>query len=79
MVICQNYGEKSCLHKLQPITLCLWVYFQVYEVKQSSSVVEKINSLISKVSEPLHPHVEENQTKNIKHLSYTFSREKQHL
>uniref|UniRef100_A0A667ZF68 Anoctamin dimerisation domain-containing protein n=1 Tax=Myripristis murdjan TaxID=586833 RepID=A0A667ZF68_9TELE len=52
---------------------------KVYEVKQSSSVVEKINSLISKVSEPLHPHVEESQTKNIKHLSYTFSREKQHL
>ncbi|XP_056137329.1 anoctamin-1-like [Lampris incognitus] len=52
---------------------------KVYEMKQSSSVVEKINSLISKVSEPLHPHVEEHQTKNIKHLSYTFSREKQHL
>ncbi|XP_078139419.1 anoctamin-1 [Centroberyx gerrardi] len=52
---------------------------KVYEVKQSSSVVEKINSLISKVSEPLHPNVEEHQTKNIKHLSYTFSREKQHL
>ena len=48
-------------------------------MKQSSSVVEKINSLISKVLEPLRPSVEEHKTKNIKHLSYTFSREKQHL
>ncbi|KAK2841811.1 hypothetical protein Q5P01_012011 [Channa striata] len=52
---------------------------KVYEVKHSSGVVEKITSLVSKVLEPLHPHVEENQPKNIKHLSHTFSREKQHL
>ncbi|XP_029290082.1 anoctamin-1 isoform X2 [Cottoperca gobio] len=52
---------------------------KVYEVKQLSGVVEKISSLISKVVEPLHPHVEEHQPKNIKHLSHTFSREKQHL
>ncbi|KAI3370915.1 hypothetical protein L3Q82_007421 [Scortum barcoo] len=52
---------------------------QVYEVKQSSSVVEKIICLVSKVLEPLHPHVEEHQPKNIKHLSHTFCREKQHL
>ncbi|XP_042268084.1 anoctamin-1-like isoform X1 [Thunnus albacares] len=52
---------------------------RVYEVKQSSSVVEKICSLVSKVLDPLHPHVEEHQPENIKHLSHTFSREKQHL
>uniref|UniRef100_A0A8C5AG45 Anoctamin n=1 Tax=Gadus morhua TaxID=8049 RepID=A0A8C5AG45_GADMO len=52
---------------------------KMYAMKQSSSVVEKINSLISKVLEPLRPSVEEHKTKNIKHLSYTFSREKQHL
>ncbi|XP_034033030.1 anoctamin-1-like isoform X2 [Thalassophryne amazonica] len=52
---------------------------KVYEVKKLSGVVEKICSLVSKVLEPLHPHVEENQPKNIKHLSHTFSREKQHL
>uniref|UniRef100_A0A665WJL8 Anoctamin n=1 Tax=Echeneis naucrates TaxID=173247 RepID=A0A665WJL8_ECHNA len=39
----------------------------------------KINTLVNKVLEPLHPHVEEHQPKNIKHLSHTFSREKQHL
>ncbi|XP_041852715.1 anoctamin-1-like isoform X1 [Melanotaenia boesemani] len=52
---------------------------KVYEVKQSSGVVKKISSLYHKVLEPLHPHVEENRPKNIKHLSHTFSREKQHL
>lgn len=52
---------------------------QVYEMKQSSSVVKKITSLVSKVLEPLHPHVEESSNKNIKHLSHTFTREKQHL
>ncbi|XP_067090055.1 anoctamin-1-like isoform X1 [Osmerus mordax] len=52
---------------------------KVYEIKQGSSVLEKINTLINKASEPLHPNVDETQTHNIKHLSYTFSREKQHL
>ncbi|XP_028440462.1 anoctamin-1 isoform X1 [Perca flavescens] len=52
---------------------------KVYEVKQLSGVVEKISSLVSKVVEPLHPHVDEHQPKNFKHLSHTFSREKQHL
>ncbi|XP_031420184.1 anoctamin-1a isoform X4 [Clupea harengus] len=52
---------------------------KVYEVKQSSSVIEKINTFIHKVSDPLHPNVDENRTQKIKHLSYTFSREKQHL
>uniref|UniRef100_A0A3Q3BPS1 Anoctamin dimerisation domain-containing protein n=1 Tax=Haplochromis burtoni TaxID=8153 RepID=A0A3Q3BPS1_HAPBU len=52
---------------------------KVYEVKQSNSIVEKISTLISKILEPLHPHVEEHQPKNVKHLSHTFSREKQHL
>lgn len=52
---------------------------QEYEIKQSSSVVKKITSLVSKALEPLHPHVEEPSNKNIKHLSHTFTREKQHL
>ncbi|XP_048113070.1 anoctamin-1-like isoform X4 [Alosa alosa] len=52
---------------------------KVYEVKQSSSVVEKINTFIHKVTDPLHPNVEENRAQKVKHLSYPFSREKQHL
>ncbi|XP_072574189.1 anoctamin-1 isoform X5 [Paramormyrops kingsleyae] len=51
----------------------------VYEVNHGSSLVEKMNTFISKVTEPLHPKVEENRIHNVKHLSYPFSREKQHL
>ncbi|XP_039604731.1 anoctamin-1a isoform X3 [Polypterus senegalus] len=52
---------------------------KVYEVNQSSNFVEKINAFISKVTEPLHPNVDGAKVSNVKHLSYPFSREKQHL
>ncbi|KAJ8272334.1 hypothetical protein COCON_G00111930 [Conger conger] len=52
---------------------------KVYEVNDGSNLVEKINSFIHKVTDPLHPKVEENRIQNVKHLSYPFSREKQHL
>uniref|UniRef100_A0A9J8BPC2 Anoctamin n=1 Tax=Cyprinus carpio carpio TaxID=630221 RepID=A0A9J8BPC2_CYPCA len=52
---------------------------KVYEVKHSSGVMEKINVFISKLTDPLHPNLEENRTQKVKHLSYPFSREKQHL
>uniref|UniRef100_A0A6Q2ZG19 Anoctamin n=1 Tax=Esox lucius TaxID=8010 RepID=A0A6Q2ZG19_ESOLU len=52
---------------------------KVYEVKQGSNLVEKINLFIHKVTEPLHPKVESNKPQNVKPLSYPFSREKQHL
>uniref|UniRef100_A0A3B3XLT2 Anoctamin n=1 Tax=Poecilia mexicana TaxID=48701 RepID=A0A3B3XLT2_9TELE len=42
-------------------------------------VSSKISSMVNKVLEPLHPNVEEHHSKNIKHLSHSFSREKQHL
>uniref|UniRef100_A0A673M3F1 Anoctamin n=1 Tax=Sinocyclocheilus rhinocerous TaxID=307959 RepID=A0A673M3F1_9TELE len=50
-----------------------------YEVSQGSSIVEKVNMFIQKVTAPLQPNVGENQTENEKPLSYPFSREKQHL
>uniref|UniRef100_A0A8C2HF27 Anoctamin n=1 Tax=Cyprinus carpio TaxID=7962 RepID=A0A8C2HF27_CYPCA len=50
------------------------VYFS-----QGSSIVEKVNMFLQKVTAPLQPKVGENQTENEKHLSYPFSREKQHL
>uniref|UniRef100_A0A674BJY1 Anoctamin n=1 Tax=Salmo trutta TaxID=8032 RepID=A0A674BJY1_SALTR len=52
---------------------------KVYEVKQCSGVGAKINTLVNKATEPLHPNVEENRAQNVKHLSYAFSREKQHF
>ncbi|XP_031425597.1 anoctamin-1-like isoform X2 [Clupea harengus] len=52
---------------------------KMYEVKQGSNIVEKINLFIHKVTEPLHPKVEESKSQTAKHLSYPFSRERQHL
>uniref|UniRef100_A0A8C7HKH2 Anoctamin n=1 Tax=Oncorhynchus kisutch TaxID=8019 RepID=A0A8C7HKH2_ONCKI len=52
---------------------------KVYEVKQCSGVGAKINTLVNKATEPLHPNVEENRGQHVKHLSYAFSREKQHF
>ncbi|XP_059393475.1 anoctamin-1a isoform X2 [Carassius carassius] len=50
-----------------------------YEVSQGSNIVETVNMFMQKVTAPLQPKVGENQTENEKHLSYPFSREKQHL
>uniref|UniRef100_A0A8B9RLW9 Anoctamin n=1 Tax=Astyanax mexicanus TaxID=7994 RepID=A0A8B9RLW9_ASTMX len=50
-----------------------------YDVSTGSNVVEKINLFIHKVTAPLYPKVEENRVQTEKHLSYPFSREKQHL
>ncbi|KAK2914283.1 hypothetical protein Q8A67_002682 [Cirrhinus molitorella] len=50
-----------------------------YEVSQGSSIVEKVNTFMQKVTAPLQPKVGENRMENEKHLSYPFSREKQHL
>ncbi|XP_068597929.1 anoctamin-1a [Brachionichthys hirsutus] len=52
---------------------------KVYEVKQSSNIVEKIRQLIHKVTAPLHPNGDATMSQNVKSLSHPFSREKQHL
>ncbi|XP_035251016.1 anoctamin-1-like isoform X2 [Anguilla anguilla] len=52
---------------------------KVYEVNQGRNLLEKINTFFKKVTEPLQPNVEETRTSNLKHLCYTFSREKKHL
>ncbi|XP_016396298.1 anoctamin-1-like isoform X3 [Sinocyclocheilus rhinocerous] len=53
--------------------------FKKYEVSHGSSIVEKVNMFMQKVTAPLQPNVGENRMENVKHLSYPFSREKQHL
>ncbi|XP_016339438.1 anoctamin-1-like isoform X4 [Sinocyclocheilus anshuiensis] len=53
--------------------------FKKYEVSHGSSIVEKVNMFMQKVTAPLQPKVGENRMENVKHLSYPFSREKQHL
>ncbi|XP_059372783.1 anoctamin-1-like isoform X1 [Carassius carassius] len=53
--------------------------FKKYKVSQGSSIVEKVNMFMQKVTATLQPKDGENRTENEKHLSYPFSREKQHL
>uniref|UniRef100_A0A672QEA7 Anoctamin n=1 Tax=Sinocyclocheilus grahami TaxID=75366 RepID=A0A672QEA7_SINGR len=50
-----------------------------YEVSHGSSIAEKVNLFIQKVTAPLQPNVGENQTENEKPLSYPFSREKMYV
>uniref|UniRef100_A0A674F7X0 Anoctamin n=1 Tax=Salmo trutta TaxID=8032 RepID=A0A674F7X0_SALTR len=38
---------------------------KVYEMKQSTGVGAKINTLVNKVTEPLYPNVEDNRTQNV--------------
>ncbi|XP_057203750.1 anoctamin-1a isoform X2 [Triplophysa rosa] len=50
-----------------------------YEVRTGNDIVEKIHKFMHKVTTPLRPKVGISGTENEKHLSYPFSREKQHL
>uniref|UniRef100_A0A672KQC6 Anoctamin n=1 Tax=Sinocyclocheilus grahami TaxID=75366 RepID=A0A672KQC6_SINGR len=50
-----------------------------YEVSHGSSIVEKVNMFMQKVTAPLQPNVGENRMENVKHLSYPFSREKMYV
>ncbi|ROL41211.1 Anoctamin-1 [Anabarilius grahami] len=50
-----------------------------YEVSPGSGIAEKVNMFMQKVTAPLQPKVVDSQMENEKHLSYPFSREKQHL
>uniref|UniRef100_A0A8C1P8J3 Anoctamin n=1 Tax=Cyprinus carpio TaxID=7962 RepID=A0A8C1P8J3_CYPCA len=53
--------------------------FKKYKVSHGSSIVEKVNMFVQKVTATLQPKVGENRVENEKYLSYPFSREKQHL
>uniref|UniRef100_A0A672KVG8 Anoctamin n=1 Tax=Sinocyclocheilus grahami TaxID=75366 RepID=A0A672KVG8_SINGR len=53
--------------------------FKKYEVSHGSSIVEKVNMFMQKVTAPLQPNVGENRMENVKHLSYPFSREKMYV
>ncbi|XP_041053393.1 anoctamin-1a isoform X3 [Carcharodon carcharias] len=51
---------------------------EVYEVKQKTGILGKISNIVHKMTSPLRPKVEDNDTE-FKNLSYPFSREKKHL
>ncbi|XP_073762479.1 anoctamin-1a isoform X3 [Danio rerio] len=50
-----------------------------YEVSHGNSIVEKASRFMQKFTAPLQPKVGDRQIEHEKHLSYPFSREKQHL
>ncbi|CAH2325854.1 anoctamin-1 isoform X1 [Pelobates cultripes] len=52
---------------------------KVYHINQAQGLVNKINSVLNKISEPIQPKVADHRPQTVKHLSYPFSREKQHL
>ncbi|XP_053576547.1 anoctamin-1 isoform X3 [Bombina bombina] len=52
---------------------------KVYHINPAQGLMHKLNSVIQKISEPIQPKVADHQPPAVKHLSYPFSREKQHL
>nr|XP_014343978.1 PREDICTED: anoctamin-1 isoform X2 [Latimeria chalumnae] len=52
---------------------------KVFESKETHGIMQKIHSLAYKLTKPIRPKVKEHKENLVKHLSYPFSREKQHL
>uniref|UniRef100_H3AL10 Anoctamin 1 n=1 Tax=Latimeria chalumnae TaxID=7897 RepID=H3AL10_LATCH len=52
---------------------------EVFESKETHGIMQKIHSLAYKLTKPIRPKVKEHKENLVKHLSYPFSREKQHL
>ncbi|XP_041445030.1 anoctamin 1, calcium activated chloride channel L homeolog isoform X3 [Xenopus laevis] len=52
---------------------------KVYQINRTQGLMQKLSSFIHKISEPIQPKVAGLRPQTVKHLSYPFSREKQHL
>ncbi|XP_029438304.1 anoctamin-1 isoform X5 [Rhinatrema bivittatum] len=52
---------------------------KVYQMNQARGLMQKLNSVIQKITEPIQPKVAGSKLQTVKRLSYPFSREKQHL
>ncbi|XP_069479542.1 anoctamin-1 isoform X2 [Ambystoma mexicanum] len=52
---------------------------KVYHINQARGLMQKLNSVIQKITEPIQPRVGGSKSITVKQLSYPFSREKQHL
>ncbi|XP_069077999.1 anoctamin-1 isoform X1 [Pleurodeles waltl] len=52
---------------------------KVYQVSEARGIMQKLNSVIQKITEPIQPRVGGRRSMTVKRLSYPFSREKQHL
>lgn len=73
------HNSTFCLLRTIHTYDILMCHFQKYQVRMGNDIVEKIHKFMHKVTTPLRPKVGINGTENEKHLSYPFSREKQHL
>ncbi|XP_066439530.1 anoctamin-1 isoform X1 [Eleutherodactylus coqui] len=52
---------------------------KIYHINQKQGLMHKLNSVLQKITEPIQPKVASHRPQTVKHLSYPFSREKQHL
>uniref|UniRef100_A0A5F8GT64 Anoctamin n=1 Tax=Monodelphis domestica TaxID=13616 RepID=A0A5F8GT64_MONDO len=52
---------------------------KMYQINQSRGLINKINSVLQKITEPIQPRVGDHGSQTVKRLSFAFSREKQHL
>ncbi|KAM9301521.1 anoctamin-1 isoform 2-T2 [Gastrophryne carolinensis] len=52
---------------------------KIYHINQKQGLMNKLSSVFQKITEPIQPKVASHRPQTIKHLSYPFSREKQHM
>ncbi|XP_075694076.1 anoctamin-1 isoform X1 [Rhinoderma darwinii] len=52
---------------------------KIYHINQRQGLMHKLSSVLQKITEPIQPKVASHRPQTVKHLSYPFSREKQHL
>ncbi|XP_018410046.1 PREDICTED: anoctamin-1 isoform X2 [Nanorana parkeri] len=52
---------------------------KIYHIGQKQGLMHKLNNVLQKITEPIQPKVASHRPQTAKHLSYPFSREKQHL
>ncbi|KAM3918303.1 anoctamin-1 isoform 2-T2 [Leptodactylus fuscus] len=52
---------------------------KIYHINQKQGLMQKLNSVLQKITEPIQPKVASHRPQTVKHLSYPFSRERQHM
>ncbi|KAG8548536.1 hypothetical protein GDO81_025073, partial [Engystomops pustulosus] len=52
---------------------------KIYHINQKQGLMHKLSSVFQKITEPIQPKVASHRPQTVKHLSYPFSREKQHM
>ncbi|XP_056383558.1 anoctamin-1 isoform X1 [Hyla sarda] len=52
---------------------------KVYHINQRKGLMHKLSSVFQKITDPIQPKVAGYRPQTVKHLSYPFSREKQHM